>query len=107
MNLTKEQGISLLFQLFNGHRLTFRDMNMLKSVFDIAVERVNEEREEMETNYAMGRSAKPTLPSKDVEDDFYYVLENEVTQITSNNTDEIVDLIIKKCEYTIEDLYYF
>lgn len=68
--MTREDAIRLLCNLFDDNKLSFRNIALLKKHFDEAVEACNEGREEMEADHCNGCGAFPTLPSRDVEEDF-------------------------------------
>lgn len=114
MKITKDEAIALLLNLFDDNKLTFRNMALLKSVFDEAVEACNDSRESMEAEYHMGQKPLPSLFSRDTEDDFYGAIETDVRKALSTNgatenekTIEIItDLVVEKSGYTQEDLYF-
>ena len=77
MTISKQQAVNLLVQLFDNNKLSFRDIQVVKSCFDTAVEACNEARSEAIASWHMGRSAKPLLPDSDAEDNFWYTLQVE------------------------------
>jgi hypothetical protein len=112
--ISKDQSISLLVQLFDNNKLTFREIALLRKVFDEAVAACNEERADIEADYNMGRGAPPTLPSQDIEDDFYYTLEAEAEQSLAKHgirasgpaLSAVVDFAVEKAEYEASDFYH-
>lgn len=110
MNLTKDQALSMLFCLFQDNKLTFRSMATLKAVFDEAVEAVNDERSENLASHRMGRSAKPDVFDKDIEDQFY----DDITQKASSKAalsgfsekalSAIAEFAVEEAGYTTKDM---
>lgn len=113
--ISKNTAITMLVQMFDSNNLTFRDITLMRQVFDEAVESCNEARSELEADYGMGRGAHPVLPSKDTEDDFYSVMEAQASQRLSERgikasdraLEAIVDFAVDKAEYEPRDFYYF
>ncbi len=109
--MNKDQAISLLTTLFNDHKLTFRQIQLLKEVFDLAVEETDEYRQNLEAEYHQGRGPHPVLPSKDTEDDFYLTMANKARDrikqpISEATLNAIVDFAVEEAEYTPKDFYY-
>ena len=112
--ISKDQSISLLVQLFDNNKLTFRDIALLRKVFDEAVVACNEGRTDIEADFNMGRGAHPTLPSQDIEDDFYYTLEVEAEQSLAKHgirasglaLSAVVDFAVEKAEFEPADFYH-
>lgn len=52
--ISKHKSISLLVQLFDDNKLTFREIALLRQVFDEAVVACNEGRSDIEADYNMG-----------------------------------------------------
>jgi hypothetical protein len=106
--LTKDDAVALLIRTFDDNRLTFRDMKLLKRVFDEAVAACDESRVEDELK---GRN---DLPSQDTEDDFFLLIETEAEQalaergIKASNQalEAIVAFAIAKAEYEPSDFYF-
>ena len=113
--ISKNTAISLLVQMFDSNNLTFREIALMRQVFDDAVESCNESRSELEAEYGMGRGAHPVLPSKDTEEDFYSVMESQASHLLAERgikasgkaLEAIVDFAVDKAEYEPSDFYYF
>ena len=113
--MTKDQAVAMLVQLFDNNNLTFREIAVLKSVFDQAVEACDENRAEAEAGYHMGRGAHPVLPSRHVEDEFWYTIEVEAEhslagkgiQASERALSAIADFAIEKAEFEPRDFYHF
>lgn len=113
MSLSKSDAIEVLVRLFNDNQLTFRDIAVLKSVFDQAVKTCNDGREEDEAEYHMGRAVMPRLASQSTEDDFYFTAQVRVE--TSLRDDGVVlpektlaavtKVIVDKCELSHRDFF--
>ena len=112
--ISKDQSISLLVHLFNTNNLTFREIALLRRVFDEAVIACNESRAEIEADYHLGRGCFPQLPSQDTEDDFYSTLEAEAEQSLAKHSiratgpalSAVVDFAVEKAEFGPADFYY-
>lgn len=115
MNLSKQDAISILVRLFDDNKLTFRNMALLKSVFDEAVDYCNECRSEMiAEQYKKGFGIPSTLPDRDTEDDFYLGLETKAEQVLKDKgvrasgkaLEAITELLADESGYTTEDFFY-
>lgn len=112
--ISKDQSISLLVQLFDSNKLTFREIALLRRVFDEAVDVCNEGRGEIEAGYLMGRGAHPQLPSQNTEDDFYSTMEAQAAQslakhgirATGPALNAVVDFAVETAEFEPADFYY-
>lgn len=110
--ISKQEGISLLMDLFDSNKLTFRSISILKEVFDEAVVACNESREDAEATSSYKHGAG-YLPSKLVEEDARDILAGEVEQhlnragigYNGKVKEALVDLLIEKCDYSSEDFY--
>lgn len=111
--LTKDNAVAMLVNLFDSHSLSFRDIDVLKSVFDEAVQACDEVRSEMLADYHLGKTGIPSLHCKDVEDDFYMTLESEVYDelnhqgFTVNEVaiKAIANIVFDKAGYEQYDMY--
>ena len=111
--MTKDEAITTLVQLFDEHKLTFRNIKLLREVFDEAVLACDEQRSENEANYHMGRSAMPSLPSRNVEDDFYDAMESRAQQrlkkagvaASGKALAAVTEFAIELAEFTPRDFY--
>ena len=112
--LRKDEAVAMLLRLFDDNRLSFREINLLRQVFDEAVDICDQERGNIEADYHMGRCGHPELPSRETEDDFYAGIEadakHELAQKGIHTSDRaiaaIADIIVEKAEYDIQDFYY-
>jgi len=110
--LSKDDAISILMRIFDDHKLSFRDMNLLKQVFDEAISNVDTERSNMLAEYYMGRSGFPSLFPKDIEDQFILSLESNIEDHLSKDgivaskraVESITNLLLKDVDTA--DFYY-
>lgn len=113
--ISRDQAVAMLVQLFDNNRLSFREIELLRTVFDKAVESCDEDRAEAEAGYHMGRGAHPTLPSRTVEEDFRYTmeaqaqhsLERQGIRASDRALAAIADFAIEKAEFETQDFYHF
>lgn len=111
--ISRQQAISLLLNLFNDNKLTFRSITVLKEVFDEAVEQCNEEREEIEAETIDMRNGFPNMPSRDSEDDFYdkfkHIAEERLSQtlksVDEKTVEAVAELLVENGEYQTRDVY--
>ena len=115
MKLSKQDAISMLVCLFDDNKLTFRNMALLKSVFDEAIEACNEERsEKIAEQYNKGFYVPDTLPDRDIEDDFYLGLQAKAESTLNSKgiiasgkaLDAITELLAEESGYSVEDFFY-
>ena len=112
--ISKHKSISLLVQLFDDNKLTFREIALLRQVFDEAVVACNEARSDIKADYHMGRGAHPELPSQSIEDDFYYTMEAQAEQrlaihgigASGPALSAVVDFAVEKAEFEPRDFYF-
>ena len=110
--ISKQDAVSLLVELFDNNKLTFRSISVLKEVFEEAIVVCNEAREDAEAT-SRYKNGAGYLPSKSVEEDARDTLAGEVEQHLNKSgigcndkvKDTLVDLLIEKCEYSSEDFY--
>jgi hypothetical protein len=106
--MKETQAIDLLVNLFDENNLRFRDIKVLKRVFDQAVEKCNEQREYAEAeNTAFGEGY---LPSRDVEDSAYGLIEMYAEdklpeKVSQEVMDSITNIIVETNEFTPADIY--
>ena len=113
--ISRDQAVTMLVQLFDNNRLSFREMALLRQVFDQAVAACDEGRAETEADYHMGRGAHPELPSQTVEEEFRYTIEAEAQhslerqgiQASDRALAAIADFAIEKAEFETRDFYHF
>ena len=111
--MDKTTAIGMLVNLFDDNKLTFRDMLLLKKVFDEAIEVCNEERSEKIADYDMGRKPCPNLADRDLEDSFYYTVEADINNrlqkkgftINSEGLTALAEIVIEKNGYSQEDFF--
>lgn len=115
MKLSRQEAISMLVNLFDDNKLTFRNVALLKSVFDEAVECCNEGRSEVISEcYKKGLGAPGALPDRDTEDDFYLGLETKAEQVLKDKgirasgkyLEAIAELLADESGCTTEDFFY-
>lgn len=114
MKLSDEDAVNLLVRLFEENKLTFRDMNILKRVFDAAVEACDEARSEAIADWRMGRVGKPYLADLSTEDNFYYNIKVEAElelaksgiKASDRAIEAISDFVSNKVGYDSEDFFY-
>jgi hypothetical protein len=113
--ISRDQAVSMLVQLFDNNRLSFREMALLHTVFDEAVAACDQGRSDAEADYQMGRGAHPTLPSCIVEEEFRYTMEAQARHSLSQHGIQasdralaaIADFAIEKAEFETQDFYHF
>ena len=114
MNLTKQESINLLINLFDSNKLSFRQINSLRRYFDEAVEQCNEARSEAIADWHMGRTSKPELADASMESDFWYSLEVDATmkfkekgiEMTGKALDAVVEYAAEVAEFGNTDFFY-
>ena len=112
--LSKDEAIGLLLRTFDDNKLSFREIRLLKSVFDQAVEACNQTRLENLAEYEMGRAALPDLYDQDTEDDFFLAMECEAEESLSKHgikaskkaLEAITEFAVEKAGYEPRDFYY-
>ena len=69
---------TLLFRFFHDNKLSFREIEELRNLFDKVAHSLNESREEEWAAYRLGKSPVPDMPDKDIEEDFWSDVEHAV-----------------------------
>jgi hypothetical protein len=113
--ISQDQAVAMLVQLFDNNKLSFREIELLRQVFDQAVAACDEDRAETEADYRMGRGAHPTLPSRTVEEEFRYTMEAQAQhslarqgiQASDRALAAIADFAIETAEFETKDFYHF
>ena len=113
MKLSRENAVRMLVSLFEENKLSFRNMQQLKEVFDEAIETCDEIRSEAIADWKMGRSAKPNLADQDTENDFYYNMQVKAEdtfaksgiKASSRAIKVVVDFAIDEADYDQKDFF--
>lgn len=67
---------TLLFNFFHDNKLSFREIEELKNLFDKVTNSLHESREEEWAAYRMGIAPVPDMPDKNIEEDFWADVEH-------------------------------
>lgn len=101
---------TLLFRFFHDNKLSFREIEELKSLFDKVAHSLNESREEEWAAYRMGRTSVPDMPDKDIEEDFWadveHDIENSVTgSISASDKARLAKTVVNLAGIEPKDYY--
>lgn len=67
---------TLLFKFFHDNKLSFREIEELKNLFDKVTNSLHESREEEWAAYRIGRTSVPDMPDRNIEEDFWADVEH-------------------------------